>query len=727
MPFPPVVVADMTPEHAVALRRRHPQLHIERDRLLTYSEVPVPPRRRRPAAAVLPAGVESTFTFLVRDADGEPVPDATVFVTGNGWPAQAVTGTDGRATVTMTGETPETVASVMVRPRAGFWSRHIERPALSTKRDNLIELVRLSETFEGFPGRQVFGWGQQAMHLDRLPPTLRGAGARIALIDSGAAVRHPDLAGRVSAGIDLVGGKAEGWALDAAQHGSHCAGIVAGADDGRGVVGFAVEAEVHACKIFPGGRFSDLVEALDYCIEQQIDVVNLSLGSPHPSPLVAAKIDQARNAGVACVVAAGNDGGPVGFPGTLPTVLTVAAIGRAGTFPAGTSHAAEILEPRTGEGYFSPRFTCHGPEVDVCAPGVAVLSSVPPDAYAACDGTSMAAPHVAGLAALVLAHHPDFRNGYAARDARRVDRLFQIIRASCVPLDLGDPRRTGAGLPSALRALGPALAHVTPEMGEVQVTLEQLTMEMMSAGLLVPPVPFPGVAGGVPGAAPSVNGTGPAAMAGTMAGTMAGMVPGAGLGTVSVQVVNGLVPNGPFANGLVPSGLVPSGPVPSGPVPNGPVPSGPAACGPDVAGHHSFPGGRLAGQDLGHPGAPGPAHGSLHGPGMGGPAYPGMAAAGHTGVGAPDLNGTAFDAPGASGPVFSGPVFSGPVFSGPVFSGPGLHGPGLGGAGLGGPVSDGPILNGPATANGPVPHVNGGSWADAAASAGAGTPGGAAR
>lgn len=500
VPFPTVVVVDMTAEHALELRMKYPQVHIERDRLLTYTEVPGPPRRRRTASAVLPSGVESTFTFLVRDGDGKPVPGATVFVTGHGWPAQAVTGADGRATVTLAGETPESVVSLVVKPRSGHWSFHLDRPSLSTSRDNLIELVKLSETLEGFPEHQLFGWGQQAMGLDRLPPTFRGAGVKIAIIDSGAAIDHPDLLNRVSGGIDLTDRKPDGWAVDTAHHGSHCAAIIGGTDDGRGIVGFAVEAELHACKIFPGGRFSDLIEALDYCMEQRIDVVNLSLGSRQPSQLVAAKIEQARQAGVACVVAAGNDGGPVGFPGNLPTVLTVAAIGRIGTFPAGTAHAAEVTQPQTGEGYFSPRFTCHGPEVDVCAPGVAILSAVPSGGYASWDGTSMAAPHVTGLAALVLAHHPELRDAYGARDARRVERLFQIIKSSCVPLDLGDPGRTGAGLPNALLALGPALALMASELGDVHARVQpgvrglfdQLTTEMAWAGLLVPGAVGPG-------------------------------------------------------------------------------------------------------------------------------------------------------------------------------------------------------------------------------------------
>ncbi|WP_214103679.1 S8 family serine peptidase [Acrocarpospora catenulata] len=486
-----VVIADMTAQHAAALRQQLPQVHIERDRLLTYTAVVSPaPRRETRRQLVLPVGVDATFTFLVTDADGTPIPDATILVNGYLWPAQAVTGQDGRATVTMTGETPESIASVQVKPLSGHWSQLIDRPALNQAGDNLIVLKRLSDTLPGFPDKQVFGWGQQAMQLHRLPPNFRGAGARIAIIDSGASVEHPDLVSRIADGIDLVNRQEAGWQVDTVHHGSHCAGVITGADNQQGIVGFAVEAEVHVCKIFPGGRLSDLIEALDYCITKEIDVINLSLGTKEFSPLVAVKIEEARNAGVACVVAAGNDGGPVNFPGNMPTVLAVSAIGRAGTFPADSAHADVVRQPQTTEGFFSPAFTCFGPEIDVCAPGVAVLSAIPPDQYAAWDGTSMAAPHVTGLAALIVAHHGEFQSLFRNRDARRVERLFQIIKASCTPLNLGDPSRIGAGLPDAMRALASAMngAGVHPEQ-----PMDQLTQEMVAAGLLVMPAAFPAV------------------------------------------------------------------------------------------------------------------------------------------------------------------------------------------------------------------------------------------
>ena len=181
--------------------------------------------------------------------------------------------------------------------------------------------------------------------------------------------------------------------------------------------------------------------------------MNLSLGTDQPSETLEQQLTRAKNLGIACIVAAGNSGGRVQYPASSPNVLAVSAIGKLGEFPANSYHAQTVQGP-TPDGYFSPSFTCFGPEIGVCAPGVAILSSVPPNNFAVWDGTSMAAPHVTGLAALVLAHHPDFQGAFKARGVQRVDRLFQIIKASARWLNLDDPRRTGFGVPDALIALG---------------------------------------------------------------------------------------------------------------------------------------------------------------------------------------------------------------------------------------------------------------------------------
>jgi subtilisin family serine protease len=291
------------------------------------------------------------------------------------------------------------------------------------------------------------------MRLDQLPPSFRGQGVRIAVIDSGAAPGHPNL-GRIRNGFDFVNHHPDTWTQDILSHGSHCAGVIAGADPSFGIRGFAPDAEIHVCKLFPGGQISQLIEALEYCIEHQIDVVNLSLGGTGPSPALEQQILRAKRAGVACIAAAGNSGGPVQYPAASPQVLAVTAIGKIDEFPRDSYHVETVNPDVDAQGYVTARFSCFGPQVDVCAPGVGIVSSVPPNNFAAWDGTSMAAPHVTGLAALMLAHHPEFQGQARMRSAERVERLFQLIRMSARRVSLADPTRIGFGLPDAPVALG---------------------------------------------------------------------------------------------------------------------------------------------------------------------------------------------------------------------------------------------------------------------------------
>src|SRR5207248_5062697 len=120
---------------------------------------------------------------------------------------------------------------------------------------------------------------------DRLPPTFRGHGVKIAIVDSGVAAVPEDVAERVHGGRDVVGQDDKSWQEDAVGFGTLAAGLIAATPDRSHVVGLAPEAELHACKVFPGGRFGDLVEALDYCLAQDVDIISLGVGSPYPSLL----------------------------------------------------------------------------------------------------------------------------------------------------------------------------------------------------------------------------------------------------------------------------------------------------------------------------------------------------------------------------------------------------------------------------------------------------------
>jgi subtilisin family serine protease len=420
------------------------------------------PALRQPqmVTGVLPNGGGPVVNAVISviGKDGAPQADAEVSLFGGLMPASGKTDANGQVTLSLFGETPESITGLYVKPKADYWSFYQRDPDISTDEANVVALRALSDwpALAGFPRQRALGWGQKAMRLDQLPGAYRGQGIKIAVVDSGAATTHDNLHG-IKAGFDVMNKKTnpEGWDQDTMGHGTHCAGVIAAADIASGIRGFAPEAEVHACKLFPGGQVSQLIDALEYCIEKQIDVVNLSLGGAEVSEALEQQILRAKRAGIACIVAAGNSGGPVQYPASSPNVLAVAAIGKLDEFPIDSYHAQTLDSNVDAYGYFTAKFSCFGPQVGVCGPGVAITSCVPPNNFAAWDGTSMATPHITGLAALTLAHHPDFQTPqYKVRGAERVERLFQIIRASARRVSLGDQSRTGFGMPDVLVAVG---------------------------------------------------------------------------------------------------------------------------------------------------------------------------------------------------------------------------------------------------------------------------------
>lgn len=461
-----VIVAAMTPDRAEILQQSAAgaQVIIERDSQLTYAapDAIPSPELQQLGAAIMPTGFGIPVVITVMGNNG-PVAGAQVTLFGNAFPAQGVTDNNGLVTMTFFGGALDSAKALYIKPIADFWTMWLPRPALIQGSNNIVVLQPLSQTFPNFPNVPFWGWGERAMNLDMLPDTFRGRGVRIAVIDSGADIKHKNLQ-NINTGFDAVADNLVSWSTDTVFHGTHCAGVIAGSfNKGVGIRGFAPDAEVHVCKIFPGGRFSHLISALDYCIQRNVDVINLSLGSDQVSEIVEQRIRQAKQLGIACIVAAGNSGGSVQYPASSPNVLAVSAIGKLGEFPENSYHSQTVSENvsvTSGGSYFSAKFTCFGPQIGVCAPGVAILSSVPPNNYAAWDGTSMASPHITGLAGLILAHHPDFQGPFKARNAQRVERLFQILKESAQPLDLGDPNRTGAGMPDALKALNVPLAAV---------------------------------------------------------------------------------------------------------------------------------------------------------------------------------------------------------------------------------------------------------------------------
>ena len=224
-------------------------------------------------------------------------------------------------------------------------------------------------------------WGLKKTGFRSAWDATRGEGVRIAVVDSGIAAGHPDLGGKVVAQKDFV--NEDGVADDDLGHGTHVAGIAAArTGNGTGISGGCPGCEILVAKTMQGriGYDSDVAEGIIWAADNGADVINLSLTGPAPSDLLKRAINYAWNEGAVVVAAAGNSGdGTVQYPAAYSNAIAVAA----------TTRSDERAS-----------FSTIGGWVDVSAPGVGVLSTLP-GGYGYMNGTSMATPHVAALAGLL--------------------------------------------------------------------------------------------------------------------------------------------------------------------------------------------------------------------------------------------------------------------------------------------------------------------------------------
>lgn len=234
-----------------------------------------------------------------------------------------------------------------------------------------------------------------------------GAGVTVAVLDTGVDRRHPDLRDRVTLCRNFTGETVTETCTDENGHGTHVAGTVAAdaGDDGAGIYGVAPEAKLYAFKTCDkDGRCSTqaLATGIRAATDEGADVILMSLGG-RPEPSVEAATRYAASSGVVVVAAAGNAGpdpGSILYPAAHPYVVGVGAVGpRSGQRVHADNYRVPDFSGRGLDGEFR-----EDPEyLEVAGPGVSVLSPLPGGGYAHKTGTSMAAPHVAGLAAKLLA------------------------------------------------------------------------------------------------------------------------------------------------------------------------------------------------------------------------------------------------------------------------------------------------------------------------------------
>jgi len=213
-----------------------------------------------------------------------------------------------------------------------------------------------------------------------------GGGVKVAVLDTGLDLDHPDLVSNIKGGINTINPNKS--ADDDNGHGSHVAGIIAALDNTVGVLGVAPQAQLYAVKVLNrqgSGFVSDIIEGLQWSIANGMQVINMSFGTSSDVQSLHDAITAAYRSGIVLVAAAGNSGpedNTVLYPARYPEVIAVSATDTTDTVASWSSR---------------------GPEVELAAPGVNIYSTYKGGSYNTLSGTSMASPHVAGTAALVIA------------------------------------------------------------------------------------------------------------------------------------------------------------------------------------------------------------------------------------------------------------------------------------------------------------------------------------
>lgn len=260
--------------------------------------------------------------------------------------------------------------------------------------DGIMQALELQREGNPNPLAQTIPAGITQVKAPDAWPSSQGEGIKVFILDTGIDADHPDLVANLRTGKSFV--TSESSTDDFNGHGTHCAGTVAAAFNNQGVVGVAPYAYLYPVKVLSStgsGSWSWLIAALDWIMDKKgARIASMSLGGLGAPQALADMCEAAYDDGVLLVAAAGNSGpanNTVGFPAKYPHVMAVSAIDSNDTIAV---------------------FSSRGPEVEITAPGVSVLSTTRGGGYGNLSGTSMACPHVSGVAALAWGSHRGANN-----------------------------------------------------------------------------------------------------------------------------------------------------------------------------------------------------------------------------------------------------------------------------------------------------------------------------
>jgi subtilisin len=282
-------------------------------------------------------------------------------------------------------------------------------------------------------------WGLQRIGIDACwQQGFCGAGVRVGQLDTGVDGTHPALRGRIAEFMEFDG---DGFPVhstpprDSGSHGTHIAGVICGQPCDGLYIGTAPGAELCSAMVIEGGKsLVRVLAGMDWMLDCKVRVLCISLGIPSYNPLFEILLNRLRRAGVLVIAPVGNRGsGRTTSPANYPGVIAVGAIN------------AQDRVPRFSGGQVFQRATdLYKP--NLVAPGVDIPSAKPGGGLQLRSGTSMAAAHVAGVAALL----------FQARPKATPAEVEDAILTTCTPLPDSNEYRCGSGLidpPKALDAL----------------------------------------------------------------------------------------------------------------------------------------------------------------------------------------------------------------------------------------------------------------------------------
>lgn len=290
------------------------------------------------------------------------------------------------------------------------------------------------------PPPQMTPWGVDRVDADIAWGYSTGVGVKVAILDTGIDSGHPDL--NVVGGYNAINPRKE--PNDDNGHGTHCAGIVAALNNEIGVVGVAPGAKLYAVKVLNrkgSGWLSDVIDGLQWCVDNEMQVVNMSFGSSSYNSTFHEAIANASEHLIQ-VAAAGNIGGPVIYPAGYAETIAVSATNQSDALAG---------------------FSCYGPEIDFAAPGVDIYSTYK-DGYATLSGTSMATPHATGTIALVLAKGGTVEVGPGLQAGD--DLIGEDTPLSDWEEGEGIVDAEASVISAGIAAAPPRISHITP-MGKV--------------------------------------------------------------------------------------------------------------------------------------------------------------------------------------------------------------------------------------------------------------------